>query len=509
VAGPFRAVAVDYDGTLTVGSRPEAAVLAAVSAVRSHGIKVILVTGRRMADLRHVLPEADDCFDAIVAENGCVLVRGGTARSLAPTVDPVLEDALTRRGVPVQAGEVLLACDGVHAVTVLEEIQRLGLDAQLVRNRAALMNLPAGVGKESGVQEALAELRVSPHAAVAIGDAENDHGLFRSCELGVAVSNAIESLKAQADVVLDTPDGAGVAEFLRGPILAGDQRVLPRRRKLVVGAYDDGTAALIPSSQVNVLIAGGSGRGKSSAAGLLVEQLARGGYSVLMVDPEGDHAGLADIPDVLTVGGPGGLPQVRQLVALLRRWRGSVVLDLSGVDDDAYLSTLMGGVARSRAAVGSPQWLVLDEAHRILTDPAAWPALANGLGTCLISWRPGDLEPQALATVDVALVFPDDDEYGANATLGALIASIGGVTPDVPGPLPLGPRRAAGPGPRRRLRHRRGPPPQPTRRPPRRPRRSGPDPTGAAAGGRGPLPAAVGVMTGPRSLVRSPFGGAK
>jgi hypothetical protein len=52
---------------------------------------------------------------------------------------------MTRRGVPVQAGEALLACDGIHGATVLEEVQRLGIDAHLLRNRAALKVVPPGV----------------------------------------------------------------------------------------------------------------------------------------------------------------------------------------------------------------------------------------------------------------------------------------------------------------------------------------------------------------------------
>jgi hypothetical protein len=58
------------------------------------------------------------------SENGGVLVCDGEQLRLANPVDPDLEDALMRRLVPV------------------EELERLGLDAQLVRNRSALMILP-------------------------------------------------------------------------------------------------------------------------------------------------------------------------------------------------------------------------------------------------------------------------------------------------------------------------------------------------------------------------------
>ena len=37
----------------------------------------------------------------------------------------------------------------------------------------------------------------------------------------MAVANAVDAIKAHADVTLRTPDGQGVAELLRGPLLAG------------------------------------------------------------------------------------------------------------------------------------------------------------------------------------------------------------------------------------------------------------------------------------------------
>ncbi len=47
---------------------------------------MILVTGRIMSELRAVFPEVDEHVDAVVAENGAVLVTHGGVRLLA---DPV------------------------------------------------------------------------------------------------------------------------------------------------------------------------------------------------------------------------------------------------------------------------------------------------------------------------------------------------------------------------------------------------------------------------------------
>ncbi len=71
--GYFRAVALDSDGTLADG----VVALAALAEARAQGGRVILVTGRIMSELRDVLPEVDEQVDAVVAENGALLVTHG------------------------------------------------------------------------------------------------------------------------------------------------------------------------------------------------------------------------------------------------------------------------------------------------------------------------------------------------------------------------------------------------------------------------------------------------
>jgi HAD superfamily hydrolase (TIGR01484 family) len=65
-------------------------------------------------------------------------------------------------------------------VHVLETIRELGLELQVIFNKGAVMVLPSGINKATGLRAALDELQLSPHDAVAVGDAENDHA-FRSC----------------------------------------------------------------------------------------------------------------------------------------------------------------------------------------------------------------------------------------------------------------------------------------------------------------------------------------
>ena len=394
----WQAVAIDYDGTLTQRRRPEPDVLAAVREARADGHAMVLVTGRILSELRADFPEVDGEFDAIVAENGAVLADGEGTRDLAVPVEPELGRALAHRDVVLRQGRVLLACDAAHASAALEEVGRLGLDCQLVRNRAALMILPAGVTKGTGLAEALGNLGISRHSAIAIGDAENDRALLAACEIGVAVANAVDSLKRHADLVLDEPDGAGVAGLLRGPVLDGSTRVAPRRWHLEVGHTAEGKPVRIPASGVNVLIAGGSGSGKSYLTGLLAEQLTRQGYSILIVDCEGDHLDLATRPGVLAVGGHEDPPEPHQLTRLLRHRFGSAVLDLSLLDADAqrsYLAAAAPLLLAQRATTGLPHWIFLDEAHTIPDDAELRAQTPSGgaTGYCYTTYRPEDLPP--------------------------------------------------------------------------------------------------------------------
>ncbi len=349
-----------------------------------------------MTELRQAFPGLEPEFDAVVAENGAVLAHRGRMRDLAAPVDPALSPALARRGVRVRRGRVLLAGSTADDATVLEEVARLGLDCQLVRNRSELMVLPAGVTKGTGLARAFGELNLSPHSAIGVGDAENDHALLEVCELGVTVANAVEELAAGADLVLDEPDGAGVAALLRGPLVAGEQRLPPRRWQIELGHTSAGEPVRLPASQTNMVITGGSFSGKSHAAGLVVEQLVGLGYSVVVLDAEGDHTDLAGLPDVAVVGGADPLPGAEQLGRLVTHHAGGLVLDLSLLsshEHEPYLRAVAEQLVRRRADTGVPHWVVVEEAHILLAhEGAAYGLLAgNAMGLCAVTYRPHDL----------------------------------------------------------------------------------------------------------------------
>ncbi|RIL01428.1 MAG: hypothetical protein DCC71_17715 [Proteobacteria bacterium] len=404
----FQAVAIDYDGTLTNGrdDQPSEDALAAVEAARRAGLRVILVTGRILEELRSVFPSVDAWFDALVAENGAVLSIEGVARTLAAPVEFELDEALVARGVAFRRGQVLLATQAAHEPAVWDGIRALGLECQLSRNRSELMVLPTGVSKGSGVAEALADLGVSPHSAVAIGDGENDHALLRSCEIGVAVANAVPGLRRHADVVLEKQAGAGVAEFLTGAILRGEEGVVPRRWRVELGRDADGALVTIPSARVNLLVTGRSKSGKSFFAGMLAERLIGLGYSLCIIDPHGDYASLAPLRGVLGIGNPDGLPLTERVGRIVEHRFGSVLVDLTSLPEEdarcAYLEKLLRQLDAEQRTTGLPHWILWDEAHSHEGDSIALlERLRSPVGgCCLVTYRPQDLPEAARAEFD-------------------------------------------------------------------------------------------------------------
>ena len=76
------------------------------------------------------------------------------------------------------------------------------------------MVLPIGVDKASGLGAVLKEMTIQWKNVVGIGDAENDLVFLHRCRRSVAVSNAIDSVKAQVDFTTRAARGEGVVQLI-------------------------------------------------------------------------------------------------------------------------------------------------------------------------------------------------------------------------------------------------------------------------------------------------------
>jgi hydroxymethylpyrimidine pyrophosphatase-like HAD family hydrolase len=52
--------------------------------------------------------------------------------------------------------------------------------------------------------------------AIGVGDANNDVHLFKAVGLKVAMGNATDELKSQADIIVDSVENDGLAKFIIG-----------------------------------------------------------------------------------------------------------------------------------------------------------------------------------------------------------------------------------------------------------------------------------------------------
>jgi hypothetical protein len=141
--------------------------------------------------------------------------KRGKKNSLADCPSKEFIDELTRRGVPpVEVGDVIVATWEPHETTVLQVIHDLGLELQIIFNKGAVMILPTGMNKATGLTAALAKLTISRHNVVGIGDAENDEAFLKMCEASAAVANALDVVKKQVDIVTGGARGSGVTELI-------------------------------------------------------------------------------------------------------------------------------------------------------------------------------------------------------------------------------------------------------------------------------------------------------
>jgi hydroxymethylpyrimidine pyrophosphatase-like HAD family hydrolase len=430
----YHVFACDYDGTLASHGRVDAPTLDALDRVRASGRKLILVTGRQLPDLMEVFPRLD-LFDRVVAENGAVLYwpSDRTERTLAEPPPPAFVTALEQRNVaPLGVGRVIVATWQPQETAVLETIRELGLELQVIFNKGAVMVLPSGVNKASGMDAALAELRISRHNTVGIGDAENDHAFLARCECAVAVANALAPVKERADLITAGERGTGVIELIDRMLESDLADLEPRLERHLIPLGKDGQdeEVRLPPYGVNVLLAGTSGSGKSTFATGILERLAERHYQFCIIDPEGDYEGFQG---AVVLGDGSRAPLVKEAIALLERPDRNAVVNLLalGLDErQAFFDELFAALLELRARSGKPHWIVIDETHHLL--PAKWsrtprtPA-KQPHGLMLITVHPDQVAKDALSWVDLAVAIGKSPAE----TLATFAAALGESAPPV------------------------------------------------------------------------------
>ena len=263
-ARAVRAVAMDLDGTvLDETFTPSARTAAAIAAAEAAGIACLIATGRMFVSARRIAAQLGIrrplvCYQgALVADpvSGEVLVHRPIEAPLAreilramPTeharhsnlyIDDELyvweENEATLRYSQVSGVEMHIVgplADWIERPTtkivtvgrpddmdvLRDELQPLfGSRAFIAKSLPYFLEFAApGVSKASGLALLADLLGFSAEQAVAVGDAENDREMLDWAGCGLAVANASDLLKGEADAVIPSVHDDGVAQLLEG-----------------------------------------------------------------------------------------------------------------------------------------------------------------------------------------------------------------------------------------------------------------------------------------------------
>ncbi len=261
-------IALDLDGTLLRGDdriSPENE--RAIRAVLQRGVKVVLVTGRA-ANVPVELARALGLPTPVICAHGALTIDPATdtvldhvsldgeqARELLVFAEehrlPVAfyseRRFYRRRGTPAFMSDMRPPewCD-VDDLRVLEGkplalVRALGPHAaRMVRERFAVPPLclrderwgdfiecavtHADATKRTALERLCARLGIARERVLAIGDSPNDLPMLRWAGIGVAMGNAPEHVRANADHVTETSDRDGVARALERFVLDGRAR---------------------------------------------------------------------------------------------------------------------------------------------------------------------------------------------------------------------------------------------------------------------------------------------
>ncbi|HEX3982721.1 MAG TPA: HAD-IIB family hydrolase [Acidisoma sp.] len=408
----FLALATDYDGTLAHDGVVGAEIITALRRFRSGGRRVILVTGREMPDLKAAMPDLS-VFDCVVAENGALLhdPATGQERLLAAPPLPAFVEKLRALGVaPLSVGRGVVATWEPQEAKVLEAIRELRLELQIIFNKGAVMVLPAGVSKASGLAAALSELGLVAKNTVGVGDAENDHSFLAVCGCSAAVSNALPSLKNNVDLVLSGDHGAGVAELI-DRIETADAGLAPlAKHGIAIGTDDRGQPVYLTPAAGHILLVGPSGSGKSTLATTITEKMVEQGLSFCVLDPEGDYY---ELQHAVCVGSAASPPHIHDALKLQQEAQVNLVINSQALTLGArrrLFGQLLHESTLWREQTGRPHWLVLDEAHEVVPAirPGDRPSLPQGSpNTIFITMYPEALDAEVLRQIDTVLAFGD------------------------------------------------------------------------------------------------------
>lgn len=247
----IKAIVVDLDRTLLHTDKTISPHTAEVfKKCKQKGILLMVATARPLRTMLQYCEIID--FDAISATNGARIICGDYRKECAlcpESVDRILtalkhypnfrvtletgEEAYSNK--PIEDYDSVISNDlaavaraegaikiliALDTPDVLETVKNMLSDDlyYTVANGRLIQIMSKSVTKWNGVKAMLDISNISAEETAYFGDDFDDIEPIRMCGVGVAVSNAIDEVKAVADHIAESNDEDGVAKFIEGMI---------------------------------------------------------------------------------------------------------------------------------------------------------------------------------------------------------------------------------------------------------------------------------------------------
>jgi len=244
---PIRAIFFDVDGTLLTWpdhQLPPSA-LSALQQLHENGVLCFVASGRPPVHIQEVNRMIPFEFDGYIVLNGQYCMdknhevyrrHGYTQEQLSqmvewlkdnPDVNCMLIEENTvhqttslRTGIPVIDPEEILGREIFQCTMNLpmgreDEVHQAVDGVKYARWNPNFCDfIPADGGKEIGIQATLDHYGITREECMAVGDGHNDITMCQYCQIGVAMGNAHEPLKAIADYITDDISQNGLAKAM-------------------------------------------------------------------------------------------------------------------------------------------------------------------------------------------------------------------------------------------------------------------------------------------------------
>lgn len=258
----IKALFFDIDGTLVSFKTHQIPVstVSAIAEAKARGVQIFISTGRPQIIINNLAAlEERQLIDGYITMNGGYCFAGDTVISkhpISPHSVEIITQYATERKIPnlVVGEHNMVICDkgeifeelfyrqlkvGIQLKekTVKEaiaeekdiiqlttfitkeqeaELQPLVPDCEMGRWHPAFVDITTqGCTKQQGIDEMIRHFGISLDETMSFGDGGNDITMIQHAAIGVAMGNALDSVKAVADYITDTVDNDGVAKALR------------------------------------------------------------------------------------------------------------------------------------------------------------------------------------------------------------------------------------------------------------------------------------------------------